>query len=89
MAYFANGTEGDCLNEQCDNCLHGMNEMIMCPVALVQTTCNYKQLEDGNEALRAAMNMLVDEHGICLMRNTIKLAGLVIDLSERDQLQLI
>ena len=89
MAYFANGTEGDALVEQCENCLHGMSDEIMCPVAAVQMTYNYDQLNDGNQDLKDAMNMLIDEHGICRMRNAIKQAGIVIDLSEREQLLLL
>lgn len=89
MAYFANGTDGDRLTEQCEKCLHGMNKEMMCPVVSVQLTYNYAQLDAGKEDLRAAMNMLIDEQGVCRMKAAMKEAGIVIDLSERDQLTLI
>lgn len=88
MAYFANGTEGDILTNQCHTCLHGMNDDVLCPVVSVQMTYNYDQLNDGNEDLRAAMNMLIDEQGNCRMCQAIKQAGVTFDLSERDQLTL-
>ena len=88
MAYFSNGTEGDVLTEQCHNCLHGLDDEIMCPVTHVQLEYNYKQLDDGNQDLRAAMNLLIDERGNCLMRAAMEKAGMIIDLSGRDQLPL-
>lgn len=58
MAYFAHGTEGDILHEQCANCPlgYGWNDPDQkhlfdidavprpCPVALVQLTYNYSQI---------------------------------------------
>lgn len=89
MAYFAKGTEGLNLDEQCDNCLHGMNDGIMCPVAAVQMAYNYIQLNPGNEDLRAAMNLLIGERGNCQMSAAMKTAGVVIDLSGREQQELV
>lgn len=87
MAYFANGTEGGILDEQCHNCLHGLNDDVLCPVALVQVTYNYAQLHQPD--LQTALIMLVDEHGACQMRRALERAGVVIDLSERDQMLLL
>ena len=88
MAYFANGTEGDTLNEQCHKCLHGMSDSVLCPVAAVQMEYNYKQLDDGNEDLHAAMNLLVNEAGECQMKAAMEKAGTTLDLSGKDQLPL-
>lgn len=44
----------------------------MCPVALIQDTHNYKQLDDGQEALRQSMTWLVDDQGACLMKKLIE-----------------
>jgi hypothetical protein len=63
MAYFANGSEGELLQAQCDECPLGEKP---CPVALVQVMHNYDQCT--NEKLKAAMNLLIDEHGICRLR---------------------
>ena len=87
MGYFSNGTEGFYLEEQCHNCLHGLNDEMLCPVALVQLTYNYSQI--GNDDLQAALNMLIDEHGICLMKHAIEKAGIRFDFSEREQLSLL
>jgi hypothetical protein len=62
MAYFSNGTEGDVLDNQCAQCPLGQ---LPCPVALVQLEYNYEQLDDGNAKLREAMNLLINEQGIC------------------------
>jgi hypothetical protein len=88
MAYFANGTEGLGLEEQCETCLHGMYDGL-CPVVSVQLTYNYKQLDAGNGDLRAAMNMLINEQGQCRMKAAILQAGIVFDLSGKDQLPLL
>lgn len=88
MAYFSNGTEGLFLEEQCESCLHGMKDDLMCPVMHVQLEYNYKQIDDHNKDLRAAMNLLVDEQGNCLMKAAMEKAGIKFDLSGRDQMSL-
>lgn len=88
MAYFSNGTEGLFLEEQCESCLHGMKDDLMCPVMHVQLEYNYKQIDDHNKYLRAAMNLLVDEQGNCLMKAAMEKAGIKFDLSGRDQMSL-
>lgn len=89
MAYFPNGTAGEYLTEQCNNCLHGIKDDIVCPVAVVQMSYNYDQLDEGNEALQEAMNELIDENGDCQMKKAIEDAGISIDLSGRDQMELL
>lgn len=69
MAYFSNGSEGSYLDEQCDEC--AVANDAPCPVLFVQTHYNYDQLKDGNELLREAINMLVDEKGNCKMKTII------------------
>jgi len=87
MAYFPNGTAGDILQKQCDKCLHGMNDSLICPVVQVQLTYNYEQI--GNEDLQTALNILVDDAGTCRMRTAMIQAGITIDLSGREQLPLL
>lgn len=76
MAYFANSTEGETLDNQCGNCPLGESA---CPIYMVQSLYNYEQLNKGNEKLRTAMNMLVDSRGICKLR---PLLGEVKDKSD-------
>jgi hypothetical protein len=89
MAYFPNGTAGEVLDDQCDSCLHGMNDGVLCPVYHAQMEFNYKQVDDGQELLRAAMTMLINEQGKCQMKTAIEQAGIKLDLSGRDQLPLL
>jgi len=86
MAYFPNGTAGEVLDEQCHQCLHAMNDGVLCPVYYVQMEYNYKQCDDGQECLRAAMNLLVNEAGECQMRRVMFTAG--VDFSAVEQLGL-
>jgi len=85
MAYFANGSEGDILDRQCSDCPLGAGwndpsqktmfdvdaPMRPCPVALVQSLFNYTQCKDGQEKLREAMNCLINEKGICQVREQL------------------
>lgn len=89
MAYFPNGTAGQVLVDQCDNCLHGMDDGLLCLVAHVQVEFNYKQLDAGNADLQAAMNLLIADQGECRMKLAMEKAGIKIDLSEKAQLDLI
>ncbi len=63
MAYFANSTEGDTLTRQCDDCPLGQ---LACPILHVQMAHNYDQC--SNEQLKQAMNLLVNEKGVCQLR---------------------
>lgn len=89
MAYFPNGTAGEVLDEQCQNCLHGVSDSILCPVAHIQMIYNYQQLDEGNEDLRAAMGLLIQLDGTCQMKEAMEKAGTTLDLSGRDQLPLL
>ena len=85
MAYFPNSTAGDVLDQQCENCPlgYGWNDPKQgklfdderppkpCPVALVQLEYNYRQLDKGNELLRQAMTILIDDKGICQTRKLL------------------
>lgn len=66
MAYFANGSEGEILDDQCAECK--LSNDADCPVLWVQLTYNYKQLDKGSEILREAMNCLIADKGICQMK---------------------
>ena len=81
MAYFANSTEGEILDQQCADCPLGAGwndpdqtklfddepDMRPCPVAGVQLEFNYTQIK--NRGLQPAMNRLIDNDGICQVRN--------------------
>ena len=67
MAYFANSSDGFTLDAQCDNCR--IDPDMPCPVLLVQLEYNYKQVKNAD--LKAAMNLLVDEKGICQMKKVL------------------
>lgn len=85
MAYFANGTEGLYLEEQCDSCIHGADESqsIMCPIYLVQQEYNYKQNDDGD--LRDCLNHLINNQGVCQMKRTLDKMGVKFDTSWQNQ----
>ena len=69
MAYFSNGSEGEILERQCDDCPLG-GEGKACPVLGVHLFYNYDQI--GNDDLRNAMNVLVDDKGVCQVRKELK-----------------
>lgn len=65
MAYFANGSEGEYLQDQCADCVLGQ---AACPILHVQMVHNYDQCRPGNEVLRQAMDKMIDDNGDCQMR---------------------
>lgn len=69
MAYYSNSTEGAVFYAQCAECVHGMSEDILCPIAAVQSMFNYDQNRDQN--LKACLSMLVDQKKGCLMKPII------------------
>lgn len=69
MAYFANSTEGETLDVQCDQCIHEDPDA-GCPIALVQMEYCYSQI--GNKLLEECLNMLINEKGICQMKPVIE-----------------
>lgn len=73
MAYFPNGSSGEILDNQCCDCVHE-DEWSWCPVYAVQQLFNYDQLGKGQEKLRQAITMLIDEKGICNVRISFRAA---------------
>lgn len=65
MGYFANSTEGDVLDQQCESCPLGRG---CCPIRSVQILFNYDQHRTGNDDIRIALNMLIDEDNRCKLR---------------------
>lgn len=41
MAYFSNDSEGEHLENQCDDCIHGQADDVGCPIAYAQTSYYY------------------------------------------------
>lgn len=62
MAYFPNGSAGECFVEQCLRCVYGEET---CPIALVQMLYNYKAV--NNQAATEILNLLVSHDGTCAM----------------------
>jgi len=62
MAYFSNGSEGMCFDEQCSKCKYGQ---MPCPIALVQHEYNYDAC--NNETARKILDTLVKDNGDCAM----------------------
>ncbi len=56
MAYFANGTEGEVLDDQCARCPYGEEP---CPIALAHHIHNYDAC--NNEIARAILSLLVND----------------------------
>jgi len=67
MAYFSNGSDGAILDRQCLDCPLGDGP---CPIAVIHAIYNYDQCDVPK--LREAMNILVNEDGICQMRYPIR-----------------
>ena len=62
MAYFSNGSEGACFDNQCSICKYGTQP---CPIALVQMQYNYSAC--NNSVARAILDDLVSDNGECAM----------------------
>lgn len=75
MAYFPNGSSGEVLDEQCEDCplgygWSGVNqECGPCPTALVHLMLNYEQCK--NPDLASAMRYLVADNGECQTRKLL------------------
>ena len=80
MAYFANGTMGECFEDQCDECRYGKRP---CPIALVQQLYNYDAV--NNEVATNILNKLVNNDGTCEM---FKTAPKDFRLTEAEKAQL-
>jgi len=68
MAYFENGNQSEVLDEQCLTCPLGNHQ---CPVYTVQSLFNFDQMEGGNDKLRQCMIFLVDDAGVCQVKQLI------------------
>jgi hypothetical protein len=84
MAYFSNGTEGMILDEQCLSCICE-DDLAFCPVHCLQCTWNYSQLDKGNEKIVEILNELIDENGICLVREAFIEAGILKQQSMKNR----
>lgn len=60
MAYFSNGSEGMCFDDQCSRCKYGQEP---CPIALVQMEYNYDAC--NNTTARKILDTLVKNDGTC------------------------
>lgn len=64
MAYFSNGSEGECMENQCAKCIFGE---LSCPIALVQYNHNYSAC--NNKEARKILDTLINDNGDCSMYN--------------------
>lgn len=80
MAYFPNGTSGECFSEQCGRCRFG--EMA-CPIYVVQSTYNYDAC--NVPVARKILDALVKNDGTCAM---FAMDPECFRSDERDQLSL-
>jgi len=75
MAYFSNGSEGMCFDDQCAKCKYGQEP---CPIAAVQISYNYDAC--NNEVARKILDSLVKDDGTCtvfeLMKSDLKISDL-------------
>jgi hypothetical protein len=62
MAYFSNGTEGECFEAQCNKCKYGEKA---CPIYQVQFLYNYDAV--NNDVATRILNHLVQNDGTCTM----------------------
>ena len=62
MAYFSNGSEGECFDDQCLRCKYGDQP---CPIAWVQGWYNYDAV--SNETATKILDALVKHDGTCEM----------------------
>ena len=62
MAYFANGSEGMYLDEQCEHCIFGNKA---CPIYEAQYMYNYDAV--NNKVATDILNTIVDKDGNCRM----------------------
>lgn len=80
MAYFANGSEGECFEAQCEECRYGEKP---CPIALVQQLYNYDAV--NNDIATKILNDLVKDDGTCEM---FKLCKKDFQLTEGEKSQI-
>ena len=78
MAYFSNGNEGMCLDEQCNICRYGEDS---CPIFYVQINWNYEAC--NNKTAREILDHLICNCGICRMFELFE-KDLKIDAKDQD-----
>ncbi len=71
MGYFPNGIAGTKLCEQCAHCPLGDQP---CVVYVAQITYNSKQHDEGQDLLKEALNLLIDDEGTCLLKRQVVIA---------------
>jgi hypothetical protein len=82
MAYFSNGNEGMCFDEQCIECRLGQGP---CTIAWVQQLYNYRQV--GNTLAMEILDNFVKDDGTCMMfKEHEKIFRLTED--EKNQLEI-
>lgn len=69
MAYFESGNKSKVLDKQCLTCPLGIYQ---CPVYTVQSLFNFDQMEEGNDKLRQSMLFLVDDAGVCQVKQLLE-----------------
>jgi len=82
MAYFANGSEGMALDEQCEKC-RGLYRP--CPIAQCQINYNYDAV--NNKVASEILNFLIKNDGTCTMFQEFK-KELELSEDEKNQLEL-
>ena len=63
MAYFSNGQEGSCFDEECSTCKYGQDP---CPIAFVQINYNYDSV--NKKVATKILNALIKDDGTCEMK---------------------
>lgn len=80
MAYFSNGSEGSCFEQQCRKCIFGERA---CPIAFVQMDSNYDAV--NNKTATTILNNLVKNNGDCEMFKQFEIElSLIGDESENS-----
>ena len=67
MAYFANGSEGECFDYQCSECKYGE---LPCPIWVVQSEYNYNAA--NNKVATSILDYLIKDDGTCEMWKMFK-----------------
>lgn len=82
MAYFPNSSAGEVLDQQCCECIIGMENP--CPVAFVQMEYNYKQFDKNGKRneLSGLLDRLIAPCGTCLMKRELDKTGKYKDIME-------
>ena len=78
MAYFSNGSEGMCFDDQCNKCIFGQEP---CPISWVQVDNNYEAV--NNPVATKILDYLVKNDGTCAMYKEFE-SRLSIDAQTSD-----